>query len=326
MVESARHDPVMLNEVLAVLMPRKGAVIVDATFGGGGYSRALLQSAHCQVIALDRDPDARARARGIIDASDGRFTLLQGCFGDAVDLLDACGVRRIDGIAFDLGVSSFQLGDAKRGFSFQLDGPLDMRMDPSCGRSAAELVNALGEKELADVLFHYGDERASRRIAAAIVRARDMAPILTTARLAEIVRSVLPRGAQGIDPATRTFQALRVFVNDELGELERGLHAAEQLLVPGGRLVVVAFHSLEDRRVKSFLKLRGGQRGAPSRHQPFVQDSSPSPSFSVLTRRAGKPSAAEVARNPRARSARLRAGERTSAAPWPEPENSRRAA
>ncbi|MCP5363902.1 MAG: 16S rRNA (cytosine(1402)-N(4))-methyltransferase RsmH [Hyphomicrobiales bacterium] len=326
MGEPARHDPVMLDEVLALLMPRRGAIVVDATFGGGGYSRALLQSAPCQVIALDRDPDARARAHEIIGENPERFTLLQGCFGDAVDLLDACGVRRIDGIAFDLGVSSFQLGDAGRGFSFQLEGPLDMRMDPTSGRSAAELVNALGEKDLAGILFEYGEERASRRIAAAIVRARDMAPILTTARLAEIVRSVLPRGAQGIDPATRTFQALRVFVNDELGELERGLRAAEQLLVPGGRLVVVAFHSLEDRRVKSFLKRRGGEAGAPSRHQPFVEGSTPNPSFSVLTRRAIRPSAAEVARNPRARSARLRAGERTSAAPWPERENNRRAA
>jgi 16S rRNA (cytosine1402-N4)-methyltransferase len=326
MTADVAHVPVMLSEVLVMLQPRAGAVYVDATFGRGGYTQGLLDAGCCRVIAIDRDPAAIAFAAPLVAASRGRLTLLRGRFGDMVDLLSAIGVARIDGVAFDLGVSSGQIDDAERGFSFRAEGPLDMRMDPDAGETAGDLVNALSEAELARILRDYGEERAARRIARAIVRARLRQPIASTADLAGIVHSVLPRASDGIDPATRTFQALRIRVNDELGELARGLAAAERLLGEGGRLCVVAFHSLEDRVVKVFLKARAGLMPRPSRHQPWAAGEPAAPSFRLITLKAVRPLASEVAGNPRARSARLRAAERTGAPVWPAPQSARRAA
>lgn len=322
------HRPVMLAEVLAALEPREGATYVDATFGGGGYTRAILDAAACRVVGIDRDPEAVARALPLLGQYRDRLAVVHGCFGDLRALLAAAGVASVDGVAFDLGVSSSQLDQAGRGFSFRFAGPLDMRMDPTAGRPAADAVNDLPEAELARIIFLYGEERASRRVARAIVRARTLAPIRSTEELAAIVRRVVPPSADGIDPATRTFQALRIFVNDELGELDRGLAAAERLLGEGGRLVVVAFHSLEDRRVKTFLRARSGQAPRPSRHLPQAAAAAtpPPPSFRLIGGRARLPTAAEVAGNPRARSARLRAAERTAAAAWPAPDGDRRAA
>jgi 16S rRNA (cytosine1402-N4)-methyltransferase len=321
----AGHRPVLLAEVLEALAPRAGGLYVDATFGGGGYSRAILEAAACRVVGIDRDPEAVARALPLIEAYPGRLRLVRGCFGDLAALLTPLGEARVDGIAFDLGVSSWQLDTAERGFSFRFEGPLDMRMNPTAGVPAADAVNTLPEAELARLLFLYGEERAARRVAAAIVRARTAQPIRSTQDLAAIVRRVVPPAADGIDPATRTFQALRIYVNDELGELDRGLAGAERVLAGGGRLVVVAFHSLEDRRVKTFLRTRSGQAPRPSRHLPQPSPA-PAPTFRLIHSRAVKPSPAEVAANPRARSARMRAAERTQHPAWPTPADARRAA
>lgn len=319
MTAAAIHTPVMLSEVVEALAPRAGALYVDATFGAGGYTRAILDAARCAVFGIDRDPEACERAAELASRYAGRLSVLRGAFGDMIALLADRGVERVDGVAMDLGVSSNQIEAPERGFSFRADGPLDMRMDPDRGVSAADVVNGLGETELAHILWTYGEERASRRIARAILSARGDAPITRTAQLANIIHRVLPRARDGIDSATRTFQALRIHVNDELGELDRGLRAAEKLLAPGGRLCVVAFHSLEDRRVKTFLRARGGGAPRSSRHIPDVgAGDAPAASFRLLRRRAVGPSAAEVAVNPRARSARLRAAERTAAPPWPE--------
>jgi 16S rRNA (cytosine1402-N4)-methyltransferase len=313
-VASAQHVPVMVEAVIEVLAPCDGALYVDATFGAGGYSRALLAAANCRVAAIDRDPDAVRRGHDLAAAYDGRIEILEGNFGDMERLLAPAGAS-IAGIAFDLGVSSFQLETSARGFSFRRDGPLDMRMSGG-GQSAADLVALLPEAELARLLREFGEERHARRIAHAVVSARLRHPIRRTFELADIVRAAMPSAEPGLDPATRTFQALRIAVNDELGELERGLEAAERLLAPGGRLVVVAFHSLEDRRVKEFLRQRSKTASGPSRHEPPAPETAP-PSFRLLHRNAIKPAAAEVERNPRARSARLRAAERTAAPPWP---------
>jgi 16S rRNA (cytosine1402-N4)-methyltransferase len=311
------HHPVMLAEVVQALRPRAGALYVDATFGAGGYAAALLDAAVCRVVGIDRDRATLAAAKSLIQSAADRLTLVHGRFGDMVPLLAAIGIDGVDGIAFDLGVSSMQLDLAERGFSFRFDGPLDMRMDSSAGATAADMINALDEADLARVLAGYGEERAARRVARAIVRERERAPIVRTAQLADIVRAVVRPAADGRDPATRTFQALRILVNDELGELDRGLVAAERLLLPGGRLSVVAFHSLEDRRVKTFLRARSGNLPRPSRHSPGIGAEPPRPpSFRLLSLRAQLPSAAEVTGNPRARSARLRAAERTDAPAW----------
>jgi 16S rRNA (cytosine1402-N4)-methyltransferase len=313
-MSDAAHLPVMLNEVLDALRPTDGGFYVDGTFGRGGYAGALLDAAHCTVLAIDRDPQAIAAGRALADRHPGRLLLRHGRFGDLQRLVTA-EVDSVDGVTLDLGVSSPQLDDPARGFSFRADGPLDMRMDPSDGApTAADLVNRLPEGELADLIFRLGEERKSRRVAHAIVAARAEARIETTAQLAEIVRRAVGRSADGIDPATRTFQALRLAVNEELEELDRGLVAAERVLKPAGRLAVVAFHSLEDRAVKQFLKLRAGAEAKPSRHAPAARAPAV-PSFRLLGNRALRPGAAELAANPRARSARLRAAERTSAAP-----------
>lgn len=311
------HTPVMVREVLDALNPRDGAVFVDATFGAGGYTKALLNAAKCVVWAIDRDPEAVAGGADLVRRSEGRLTLLAGRFGEMTSLL-ADLARRVDGIAFDLGVSSMQLDRAERGFSFRGDGPLDMRMESS-GPTAADAVNRMPEKELADIIYRYGEERHSRRIAKAIVERRADEPFTRTGQLADLVRRVVKRANDGIDPATRTFQALRIHVNDELGEIARGLAAAETMLGEGGRLAVVSFHSLEDRVVKDFLRERSGRAAAPSRHAPAAPVAK-APTFRLLKSGAIKPTDDEVAANPRARSARLRAAERTAAPPWPDGE------
>lgn len=326
------HVPVMLREVLDALAPRSGGAYVDATFGAGGYTSAILEAAQCRVFALDCDPQAVAEAERLRDRYGDRLRAVQGRFGDMERLLAGAGMQGADGIAFDLGMSSGQVDAADRGFSFRLDGPLDMRMDgDATSPSAADAVNTLSEEALARLLRELGEERAARRIARAIANARARAPLTRTSQLSDVVRGIVRHQPGGIDPATRTFQALRIYVNDELGELDRGLHAAERLLVPGGRLCVVSYHSLEDRAVKSFLRERSGDEPRPSRHAPQAAMPSaardrPPPSFRLLRRGAVRPAAAEVAANPRARSARLRAAERTAAPPWSGPEGQRRAA
>ncbi len=308
------HTPVLMEEAVSALVPRDGAIYVDGTFGAGGYSRALLERARCRVIAIDRDTEAVARAAPLLSHYEGRFAILEGCFGDMERLLAAIGVRSVAGIALDLGVSSPQIDEARRGFSFRLDGPLDMRMGQH-GTTASDLVNTLPEKALADLIWVYGEERHSRRVARAIVTARARQPLSTTSELAAIVRDVVP-STPGIDPATRTFQALRIEVNDELGELKRGLSAAERLLEPQGRLAVVAFHSLEDRQVKDFLRRRSTEAPRVSRHLPTAPG--PAPSFQLISRKPIVAGDAETARNSRARSAKLRVAERTEAPAWPQ--------
>jgi 16S rRNA (cytosine1402-N4)-methyltransferase len=275
----------------------------------------LLAAADCRVYAVDRDPEAIRHGREIAAHHPGQLELIEGRFGDLTRLLTARGVAVVHGVVFDLGLSSPQVDDAARGFSFRGDGPLDMRMGAE-GPSAADLVNRLPEAELADIIWRYGEERQARRIARAIVRARAAAPIARTLELAAVVRQVVRRSPDGIDPATRTFQALRIRVNDEIDELRRGLVAAEQLLAPGGWLAVVSFHSLEDREVKAFLRERSGAAARGSRHRPEA-GTRRAPSFRLATRRAIRPSEAECRANPRARSARLRTAQRTDAAAWP---------
>ncbi|WP_269815563.1 16S rRNA (cytosine(1402)-N(4))-methyltransferase RsmH [Elioraea thermophila] len=307
------HVPVMLREAVSFLAPKRGGIYLDATFGGGGYTRAILEATECTVFAIDRDPDAIARGAALLARYPGRLTLIEGRFGDLVDLLAAHGVASLDGAVFDFGLSSFQLDDPARGFSFRAEGPLDMRMGRS-GRTAADLVNTLDEVELAALIRDYGEERHARRIARAIVRTRAEAPITTTARLADIVRSVVPRAADGIDPATRSFQALRIAVNEELDEIARGLAGAIDLLSPGGRIVAVSFHSLEDRIVKRLFADAAGRSPSPSRHDPRGLLSPAHPRLRLLTTKPVVPAADEIAANPRARSARLRAAEKLAEA------------
>ncbi len=309
------HIPVLRDEVVAALNPHAGAVIVDGTFGAGGYTRALLASAAGRVIAIDRDPRAIAIGRKLEGEAAGRLTVIEGRFGEMAALLAAAGIQSVDGIALDIGVSSMQLDEADRGFSFMNDGPLDMRM-ASSGDSAADLVNTLPEAELADLIYLYGEERRSRHVARAICQARTLNPITRTAELAAIVARVV-RSEPGHHGATRTFQALRIAVNDELGELRRGLAAAEHLLRPEGRLAVVTFHSLEDRVVKHFLDRRSGKGGGGSRHLPPQAQTVRAPSFRLVHKGVVAPTAAETAANPRARSAKLRAAERTAGPAWP---------
>lgn len=294
------HIPVMLHEVLKILEPRDGARYVDGTFGGGGYASAILEAADCEVLGIDRDPEAIARGEALVKRFGGRLTLVQGEFSRMDEF-----TGESDGVVLDLGVSSFQFDQPARGFSFREDGPLDMRMSLS-GESAADVVNRADERSLNQIIARYGEEKNARRIARAIIAAR---PIGGTAELAAVVAQAQGPAAlrQAIHPATRTFQALRIHVNDELGELERGLHAALKILKPQGRLVVVSFHSLEDRMVKHFLSERSTSASHASRHAP-VSAPAHKPQFKLLTTRPLTPSAAELASNPRARSAKLRAG------------------
>jgi 16S rRNA (cytosine1402-N4)-methyltransferase len=314
------HIPVLLDEVVEALAPRAGETYVDGTFGAGGYTRAVLEATECRVVAIDRDPDAIKRAAPLAEEFGDRFAIVEGCFGDMATLLPEAGYDAIDGVMLDIGVSSFQLDEAERGFSFQEDGPLDMRMARS-GESAADVVNTYGEEELANIIYEYGEERKSRRIAAAIVKDRAEKPFLRTKDLAGLIERILGRppvrkGQRAVHPATRTFQALRIHVNDELGELKRGLMGAEAILKPEGRLVVVSFHSLEDRIVKNFMAERSGNLAGGSRHMPGPVSAGPAPTFSQKNKGAVKPGEEEMGRNPRSRSSRLRTAIRTTAPAW----------
>ena len=328
----ARHLPVLLDEVIEHLAPHDGGTYVDGTFGAGGYTRAILDAADTSVIAIDRDPTAIEGGQALVAASGGRLTLAHARFGELAEVIAAQGIDGVDGVVLDIGVSSMQIDESERGFSFRRDGPLDMRMS-SEGPSAADLVARLPEADLANLIYRFGEERRSRAVARAIVEARASAPIERTLQLADIVAKVVWAKPHEPHPATRTFQALRIAVNDELGELVRALEAAERLLKPGGRLVVVTFHSLEDRIVKNFLANRA-KAAAGSRHMPSVVRAPTS--FRLVARGAVEPGEAELARNPRARSAKLRAAERTEAPahpggdlasllpPLPDPDTSRR--
>ena len=306
------HQPVMLDEVVSTLAPRDGGHYIDATFGNGGYSRAILEKAQCQLMAIDQDPDAIARGQNLVEAFSPRFTLAHGRFSQMQELrahhFPISADAGLDGIVFDLGVCSTQLDQAERGFSFQKDGPLDMRMSQD-GLDAEEVVNTTAEADLANILYTYGDERASRRIARAIVKARNEAPITRTLQLADIIHSVMPRPKPGqSDSATRSFQALRIYVNQEMAEIEQALEAAQALLKPDGILVVVTFHSLEDRVVKKFIANRGGKVARPSRHLPEIEEAPVF--FQMVTRKPLLPTDTEIATNPRSRSAKLRAARR----------------
>ena len=307
-MSDAAHVPVLIAEVLDALQPASGATVVDGTFGAGGYSRAFL-NAGAKVVAFDRDPTAARFAEGL---DPDHFRLVQGVFSEMEDVV---GAGMADGVALDLGVSSMQIDQPERGFSFMRDGPLDMRMGAD-GPTAADLVNGADPAELARIFYVYGEERQSRRVAGAIARRRAEQPFTRTLELAEFIEKALGgrRGAK-VHPATRSFQALRIAVNEELSELEAGLDAAERTLKPGGRLCVVTFHSLEDRIVKNFLTVRAGRTPAGSRHAPPVEAAA-APSFQLLFNGAHAPSEAEIEANPRARSAKLRAAVRTSAPVW----------
>ena len=310
---SAAHIPVLAEEVVHALAVAPGETHVDGTFGAGGYAKAILDKGAARVIAFDRDPEAIQAGESLVASSGGRLTLVPERFSRMRQALAARGVDQVDGVTLDIGVSSMQLDQAERGFSFQADGPADMRMSQE-GESAADFLNHADEAEIADVIYELGEEPKARRIARAIVAAR---PIARTGQLAEVVRKAAGYNpGMKKDPATRTFQAVRIHINQELAELEGGLAAAERVLSPGGRLAVVTFHSLEDRIVKRFLKARSGATPAGSRHRPAVNEAdAPAPTFEAVARpvRAG---AAELDTNPRARSATLRAARRTAAPAW----------
>ena len=306
----ARHIPVLVHPVVEFLGVLDGGIYVDATFGAGGYARAILAAADATVLAIDRDASALARGADLVRDAGGRLVLVQDRFSNLEQVVRACGHDRVDGVVCDLGVSSMQLDEAERGFSFRHDGPLDMRMG-NAGPTAADLIAAASERDLAFIIKSLGEERHARAIARAIVAARAQAPIRTTLGLAAVIERVVHARPATIHPATRTFQALRIFLNEELDELAAALAAAEAVLKPGGRLVVVSFHSLEDRIVKTFLVERGRRSGS-SRHLPEVVR--PAPTFRLLTGRPVTPDESETAANPRSRSAKLRAAERTPAA------------
>lgn len=314
----APHISVLLSEVIECLQPRAGETYIDGTFGAGGYTRAILDAADCKVLALDRDPRAIASGAALLSGFNGRLTLVEAPFSSLEDVSRGrLGLDAVDGVVLDIGVSSMQLDEAERGFSFMHDGPLDMRMSAH-GENAADFLNTAEEFEIANVIYTYGEEHRSRAIARAIVKARDVKPLSRTRELADLVARVFHgRKVDGRHPATQTFQALRIHINDELGELARALSAAERLLTPGGRLVVVTFHSLEDRIVKRFLTSRSGKEIRVSRHLPEQLIKSAQPSFRIVNPRPLTPSKGELDLNPRARSARLRAAIRTEAPSWP---------
>jgi 16S rRNA (cytosine1402-N4)-methyltransferase len=306
------HIPVLRDEAVRMLAPAAGKIYLDGTFGGGGYARAILDSADCRLVAIDRDPAAVARGRELAAHYPGRLQVFEGRISRSLELLGAAGVGALDGAVFDLGVSSYQIDDPARGFSFRHNGPLDMQMG-GAEITAATLVNTVPESELADILYQFGEEKASRRIAKAIVERRRLQKFATTADLANVIRSVVRADKSGIDPATRSFQALRIAVNDELGDVAAGLAQAASLLAPGGRLVVVSFHSLEDRIVKRFFAQAAGRTPGASRHDPASLQEASRPQFKLLTRSPVLASEAEVKANPRARSAKLRTLERLAA-------------
>jgi 16S rRNA (cytosine1402-N4)-methyltransferase len=304
-----RHVPVLGREAIELLQPREGGVYVDATFGAGGYTRAILDSSGARVVGIDRDRSAVMAGFDLVDRSGGRLTLVEDRFSNLAEICAAQGLDAVDGVVMDVGVSSMQLDEPERGFSFRLGGPLDMRMSRD-GPTAADLIAVASEADLANIIYIFGEERHSRAVARAIVAARKEAPIATTRALADIVSRVVRSKPGEIHPATRTFQALRIFVNEELDELHLALSAAERMLKPGGRLAVVSFHSLEDRIVKNFLVERA-KAGGGSRHLPEIAQAAPS--FHILTKRPVTPGDHEISANPRARSAKLRAAERTAA-------------
>jgi 16S rRNA (cytosine1402-N4)-methyltransferase len=308
-----RHIPVLGREAVEMLGPRDGGIYVDATFGAGGYSRAILAVAGTRVVGIDRDRSAVSAGFDLVDRSGGRLTLVEDRFSNLAGICAAQGISAVDGVVMDVGVSSMQLDEADRGFSFRLGGPLDMRMGHD-GPTAADVIAGASETDLANIIYIFGEERHSRSVARAIVAARKQAPVVTTRALADIVAKVVRSKPGEIHPATRTFQALRIFVNEELDELHLALSAAERTLKPGGRLVVVSFHSLEDRIVKNFMVARS-KAGGGSRHLPEIAQATPS--FQILTRRPVTPGDDEVSANPRARSAKLRAAERTAAPAHP---------
>lgn len=313
MHSEAPHIPVMLDEVLTALAPRDGGVYVDGTFGAGGYTSAILDAADCTVVAIDRDMTAIDNGAALKGKYGDRLVLLHGCFGDVARLLADNGFGKVDGFVLDIGVSSMQIDQRERGFSFRFDGPLDMRMDVSSGRTAADVVNETPESDLADILYQYGEERQSRRIARKICEVRAEAPFETTGQLANAIRSVLRVSPKDkIDPATRSFQALRIYVNDELGELDRALDGALEILDEEGRLVVVSFHSLEDRIVKKFMREHAGLAESVSRHAPMAGSVQRDFPLELPSKKAVFPSAEEEQSNPRARSARLRCAIRTN--------------
>ena len=308
------HQPVLLAEVVEGLNIQDGGIYVDATFGNGGYSAAFLSHANCKVIGIDRDPQVKPRAEELSQQYPGRFEFIQGLFGQMDQLLSLGRIKKVDGIALDLGVSSRQLDNPDRGFSFRYDGHLDMRMSME-GISAADIINSWSEKQLSDMFLEFGQEPSARRIARAIFYSRSNKPIVRTSQLAKIVREVsntVP--TKKIDPATRTFQALRIATNNELAELEMALEASEHLLKEGGRLAVVSFHSLEDRRVKNFLRSRSAPPTNQSRYVPMVNETFSPPTFRLVRRDAVTPSLEEINSNKRARSAKLRLAERTNVA------------
>jgi len=328
MMEKTEHDPrhlpVMRDEVIRMAAPKDGETFIDGTFGAGGYSRALLEAANCIVYAIDRDPTVQETAAALSAEFEGRFHFLPGCFSQMDELLAAQNIPDVDGVVLDIGVSSMQFDDPERGFSFQNDGPLSMRMSDQ-GVSAEDVVNDMGEEDLANIIYQYGEEKKSRRIAKVIVQNRANGRITRTVHLANIIEKAIGykryiRGKKQIHPATRSFQALRIYVNDELGELAKGLAAAEHVLAPEGRLCVVSFHSLEDRIIKNFFKVRSGGDSRGSRHLPQAMlpanNEEMPPSFAMISKGGVKPSKEEIAQNIRSRSAKLRGGLRTTAAPW----------
>jgi 16S rRNA (cytosine1402-N4)-methyltransferase len=306
------HIPVLREEAVAWLNPVAGKTYLDGTFGGGGYAKSILDTADCTLYAVDRDSAAVARAVDMARGYSGRLKILEGRISEILNMLGAEGVVLLDGAVFDLGVSSYQIDDAARGFSFRQDGPLNMQMGGS-QMTAEKLVNSVSESELADILYQFGDEKASRRIAKAIVERRSEQKFTTTADLAGVIRSVVRPDKSGIDPATRSFQALRIAVNDELGDIEAALEQAAAMLAPGARLVVVSFHSLEDRIVKRFFAQVSGRAPGASRHDPAGMQNIEKPRFKLLTGSPVTPGEAETKANPRARSAKLRAIERLAA-------------
>lgn len=300
------HIPVLLNEVMNILLGEKAGTYIDGTFGAGGYTKAILnQNPQNHVIGFDRDPNAMSTGLTMEGLYPGRFSFIHDCFGNMARHLE----EPVDGIVLDLGVSSMQIDEPKRGFSFRFDGPLDMRMEQQ-GKSAKDYVNSLSEKELADIIFTYGEEKASRKIAATIVRERQKQAIITTKQLADLIHSVMPKPKDGSDSAMRTFQALRILVNDELGELERALDASIHLLKPNGRLVVVSFHSLEDRLVKNFLIKNSKAHTHQNRYAPEI--TSEAGIFQIITKKPITAGKEELKKNSRSHSAKLRAAERVN--------------
>jgi 16S rRNA (cytosine1402-N4)-methyltransferase len=300
------HIPVMLEDAIKYLDPKDGETYIDCTFGAGGYSSTILEKANCKVIGIDQDPEVAVYAEELHRKYNDRFMFWQCNFAQVMQQMHQNSVPQVDGVVLDLGVSSMQLDRGDRGFSFMHEGPLDMRMSRK-GRNAADFINEASEEELARVIYTYGDESDARKIARRIISERQIKPIITTGHLASVVRSAIGFKKSKIDLATKTFQAIRIWVNDELGALERFLDKVDKILKPGGRLVVVSFHSLEDRIVKVFLKANSAKKIALSKYADPAEKYDPNATFEIITKKSIKPSVQETIYNPRSRSAKLRA-------------------